>query len=296
MKPTSDAYLARILDKYESELLPAWTAAQIASINRAHSQIPESELREQSRQFLAALRPAAQNNNLADISTPEWTPVRDILADLSRSHAAQGSTPSETASFVFSLREPLLERLQREYGSHPDLAETWRAISKMVDNLGLYTFEVFQKSRDQLIARQQQEMLELSTPVVKLYDQILALPLIGTLDSARTQVVMENLLQRIVETGAEIAIIDITGVPTVDTLVAQHLLKAVAAARLMGADCIISGIRPQIAQTIVHLGVELADVATKATMAAAFSLALQRLGLVIRRSPKGVEPANPGER
>jgi len=291
MKPISDAPLARILEKYEPELLPAWISAQITSANHGYAHISESEVREQSRQFLEALRPAVQNNNLADISTAEWAQVRDILKDLSRSRAAQGATPSETATFVFSLREPLLDRLLLEYGSQTEQMETRRAVSKMVDHLGLYTFEVFQKSREDLILRQQQEMLELSTPVVKLYDQILALPLIGTLDSARTQVVMENLLQRIVETGAEIAIIDITGVPTVDTLVAQHLLKAVAAARLMGADCIISGIRPQIAQTIVHLGVELSDVATKATMAAAFSLALERLGLTVRRVPKsGASP------
>jgi rsbT co-antagonist protein RsbR len=186
------------------------------------------------------------------------------------------------------LRGPLLDRIQLEHSSDRASAfSSLREASNVLDKLGLYTLECFQKSREELISRQQEEMLELSTPVVQLYDAILALPLIGTLDSARTQVVMENLLQRIVETGAEIAIIDITGVPTVDTLVAQHLLKAVSAARLMGADCIISGIRPQIAQTIVHLGVELADVATKATMASAFALALDRLGCVIRRVPKG---------
>lgn len=144
--------------------------------------------------------------------------------------------------------------------------------------------EVFQKSREETIQRQQQEMLELSTPVVKLWDGILALPLIGTLDSARTQIVMESLLAKIVETGCEVAILDITGVLTVDTLVAQHLLKTVAAARLMGADCIISGIRPQIAQTIVHLGVDLSTVVTKATMAEAFQVALRRQGTTLVRS------------
>ncbi len=242
------------------------------------------------------MRLAVQSGNLTDTSTAEWSPVCDFLKDLSRSRAMQGATPSETATFIFSLREPLLDRFQQEHGFREEDAATRRAISMLVDHLGLYTAEVFLKSRESLISRQQQEMLELSTPVVKLYDQILALPLIGTLDSARTQVVMENLLQRIVETGAEIAIIDITGVPTVDTLVAQHLLKAVAAARLMGADCIISGIRPQIAQTIVHLGVELSEVATKATMAAAFALALDRLGLVVRKTVKADVPAKVPER
>jgi rsbT co-antagonist protein RsbR len=280
MTPASDTSLARILDTYETDLLPAWVGEQLASVGHGQGRVAESELRRQCTEFLSALRAAVQSGNLSDITAPEWSAVRDILKDLSRSRATRGATPSETATFVFSLREPLLDRVQQGYG--PGSAAPARAVSKLVDKLGLYTLEVFQKSREELISRQQQEMLELSTPVVKLYDQILALPLIGTLDSARTQVVMENLLQRIVETGAEIAIIDITGVPTVDTLVAQHLLKAVAAARLMGADCIISGIRPQIAQTIVHLGVELSDVATKATMAGAFALALQRLGLVVR--------------
>jgi rsbT co-antagonist protein RsbR len=160
--------------------------------------------------------------------------------------------------------------------------QLWRATS-LLDTLGLYTTETYQKGREEIIARQQQELLELSTPVVQLWHGVLALPLIGTLDSARTQVVMESLLQAIVETGSSIAIIDITGVPVVDTLVAQHLLKTVAAARLMGADCIISGIRPQIAQTIVHLGVEINDVITKATLADAFAIALTRIGLYVAR-------------
>ena len=280
--------LAIILEKYEPELLSQWIDEQLTSSSRRKDLIKESELREQSQQFLRALRSAAHSSDLADISGPEWLPVRDMLAGLSRSRAIQGFSPSETATFIFSFRGPLLDRIQHENGADKAGAFSGlREASNVLDKLGLYTLECFQKSREELISRQQQEMLELSTPVVQLYDAILALPLIGTLDSARTQVVMENLLQRIVETGAEIAIIDITGVPTVDTLVAQHLLKAVSAARLMGADCIISGIRPQIAQTIVHLGVELADVATKATMASAFALALDRLGCVIRRVPKG---------
>jgi len=198
---------------------------------------------------------------------------------MSTQRARQGFTPVETAMFVFSLKQPLFMRLREALGNDAaTLADLTLTVSTLFDDLGLFTTEVFQTSREQVIVRQQQELLELSTPVVQLWDGILALPLIGTLDSARTQVVMENLLQKIVETGAAIAIIDITGVPTVDTLVAQHLLKTVAAARLMGADCIISGIRPQIAQTIVHLGVNLSNVTTKATLAAAFVIALQRTG------------------
>jgi rsbT co-antagonist protein RsbR len=206
------------------------------------------------------------------------------LTEISGQRAKQGSTPSETATFVFSLKQSLFGSLRQSLAAEPELlAEALWNVSTLLDKLGLFTIEVFQKSRDQIIVRQQQELLELSTPVVKLWTDILALPLIGTLDSARTQVVMESLLEKIVETGAAIAIIDITGVPTVDTLVAQHLMKTIAAARLMGADCIISGIRPQIAQTIVHLGVNLDDVVTKATLADAFIVALARVGSTISR-------------
>jgi rsbT co-antagonist protein RsbR len=208
---------------------------------------------------------------------------------MSRTRSVSGFSPVETATFVFSLKRPLFSRLQKEMDRDAEgLANVTWAATELLDRLGLYTMEVYQKSRDQVIARQQEELLELSTPVVKLWDGILALPMIGTLDSARTQVVMESLLQRIVETGASVAIIDITGVPTVDTLTAQHLLKTVTAARLMGADCIISGIRPQIAQTIVHLGVDLGAVTTKATLADAFRRALemtgQRLGVIAPRA------------
>lgn len=208
-----------------------------------------------------------------------------MLEALSRSRAALGLTPSETASFVFSIKEPLFELLRQKLASDPKrLAhEMWTA-TLLIDKLGLYTVESYLKNREAIILRQQQELLELSTPVVRLWEGILALPLIGTLDSSRTQTIMENLLEEIVAAGAEIAIIDITGVPTVDTLVAQHLIKTVAAARLMGADCIISGIRPQIAQTIVHLGLDL-GVVSKATMADAFALALRRLGKTVAESP-----------
>ena len=208
--------------------------------------------------------------------------MRDILAGISRSRARQGFTPTETATFVFSLKQPLFAKLRSELPLEQFADQVW-SLTTILDGFGLYTAETYQKGREEIIARQQQELLELSTPVVELWDGVLALPLIGTLDSARTQVVMESLLQAIVDTGSSIAIIDITGVPVVDTLVAQHLLKTVAAARLMGADCIISGIRPQIAQTIVHLGVEISDVATKATLADAFAIALSRIGLGVAK-------------
>jgi rsbT co-antagonist protein RsbR len=203
-----------------------------------------------------------------------------MLGGISRSRAIQGFSPSETASFVFSAKRPLFTLIRQESRNDVEAltAQTWAA-TELLDAMGLYTTEMYQKSREEVIRRQQEELLELSTPVVKLWDGVLALPIIGTLDSARTQVVMESLLDAIVKTNSRVAIIDITGVPTVDTVVAQHLLKTVTAARLMGADCIISGVRPQIAQTIVHLGINLLDVTTKATLAAAFTVALQRLGI-----------------
>jgi rsbT co-antagonist protein RsbR len=271
--------ISDILQHHEEELLEAWVQEQLASNTRRPDLISDFELRQQSAEFLQAFRQASQGGDVIDITNPQWDEVREILTDLSRSRAQQGFTASETATFVFSLKQPLFARLRQELVENPDaLAEEIWAATVLLDTLGLFTTEVYQQSREAVIARQQQELMELSTPVVKLWEGILAMPLIGTLDSARTQVIMESLLQQVVESEATIAIIDITGVPTVDTLVAQHLLKTVAAARLMGADCIISGIRPQIAQTIVQLGVDLNEVTTKASMAAAFRLALQRRG------------------
>jgi rsbT co-antagonist protein RsbR len=274
----ADAEIPRILKAYESDLLDDWLREQLATL-RSTARIRETELRQQSSEFLNLLQTATQSGNVTDVNSPTFGKVRDLLNDLSRSRGLQGFLPSETAMFVFSMKRPLFARIRKELENDAaGLADVTWAATELLDKLGLYTTEVYQKAREEVITRQQEELLELSTPVVKLWDGILALPMIGTLDSARTQVVMESLLQRIVETGAEVAIIDITGVPTVDTLTAQHLLKTVTAARLMGADCIISGIRPQIAQTIVHLGVDLATVTTKATLADAFRRALDMTG------------------
>ena len=288
--PTSAAQLAPLLRAHESEILADWTALQLKSIVTRRDLINEHELQRQSKEFLSAFIKAVGDRG-ADISGAEYNPVRDLLTAVSRTRAQQGFSPSETATFIFSLKQPVFNLLQRSVTDAQSLAaEIWSATSAL-DALGLFTTESYQKTREEVIARQQQEMLELSTPVVTLWAGVLALPLIGTLDSARTQVVMENLLQRIVDSGASIAILDITGVPTVDTLVAQHLLKTVAAARLMGADCIISGIRPQIAQTIVHLGVDLNSVVTKATLADAFAIALKRVGLAVTKN--GGQPKAP---
>jgi len=279
--------IPNILEVYEEELLKDWVQEQLASSTRRADLISEFELRQQSAEFLEAFRQASHGDNLLDITTPQWDHVREILTELSRSRAQHGFTASETATFIFSLKQPLFARLHQELEKNADtLSEENWAATVLLDKLGLFTTEVHQQNREAVIARQQQELLELSTPVVKLWEGILVLPLIGTLDSARTQVIMESLLQQIVESEATIAIIDITGVPTVDTLVAQHLLKTVAAARLMGADCIISGIRPQIAQTIVQLGVDLNEVTTKASLAAAFRLALQQSGQFVTETPQ----------
>jgi rsbT co-antagonist protein RsbR len=236
---------------------------------------------------MSALKGATQKGSTDDINRPEWERVREIISELSTSRAKGGYSPSETASFVFSLKQPLFSVLRDEYGNDPEVLgdAIWES-TVLLDKLGLLTTESYQKTREEVISRQQQELLELSTPVVRLWENVLALPLIGTLDSARTQIVMQNLLDAIVETRSDFAIIDITGVPVVDTLVAQHLLKTVAAARLMGADCLISGIRPQIAQTIIHLGVDLTNVTTKATLADAFAIALRRSGQTVVKMDK----------
>jgi rsbT co-antagonist protein RsbR len=270
--------ISQIIQDHQSEIGAEWVAQLEALMVRSSAGARE-QLRSHCQQFLTAFAAATRSGELQNIEHRSWDEVRDLLAEISSSRAKSGSTPSETATFVFSLKQPLFAQLSAGFAADPEnLANASWTVTSLLDKLGLFTIESFQRTRDQIIVRQQQELLELSTPVVKLWDGILALPLIGTLDSARTQVVMENILQKIVDTGAAIAIIDITGVPTVDTLVAQHLMKTIAAARLMGADCIISGIRPQIAQTIVHLGVNLEDVMTKATLADAFVVALERTG------------------
>lgn len=273
--------LPALLKKNEQLILNEWSEEQLRIIGPKAS---PAEIKGQCQDFLRLFVEATQTGSL-EMRGNAWEPLKRMLAEISKSRSQHGFSPSETATFIFALKLPLFNLLRREYGQKPqELAdETWNA-SQVLDQLGLYTAEMYQKSREEIINRQQEEMLELSTPVVKLWDGILALPMIGTLDSSRTQVVMESLLQKIMDTGSEIAIIDITGVPTVDTLVAQHLIKTVTAARLMGAECIISGIRPQIAATIVHLGVDLGGVTTKASLADAFIVALSRTGRSVGRA------------
>ena len=282
MSDVEKSSLPRILEQKHDEILAGWIARQMASLKRGG--ISETDLRAQSTEVLAAMRRVVSSGATDDTTKPVWEPVRELLQRISSTRAMQGYSPSETAQFVLSLKSPVFDAMRAASGADADALanDIWTA-TEVLDKLALFTTETYIRTREELIARQQQDMLELSTPVVKLWDGVLALPMIGTLDSARTQVVMESLLQRIVDSGADVAILDITGVPTVDTLTAQHLLKTVTAARLMGAECIISGIRPQIAQTIVHLGVDLGDVVTKATLADAFKVALSRQGLTVGR-------------
>lgn len=280
---TLQAHTIQALHTQRPTLLTEWVASLEAS--GATRNVKAEDTRQQANDFLNLLIAALQQGGSQPVNHENWAETRVFLEKLSHSRALVGQDSQQTASFIFALKGPLFALLQREYAEQPtQLAEQLWEISELLDALGMHTIRTFQKSRESVIKRQQEELLELSTPVVKLWDGVLALPMIGTLDSQRTQVVMESLLQRIVDTGSEIAIIDITGVPTVDTLVAQHLLKTVTAIRLMGADCIISGVRPQIAQTIVHLGLDLQGVVTKANLADALALALKRLGVTISKA------------
>jgi rsbT co-antagonist protein RsbR len=282
--------MPKVLDavqKNQETVLDGWLQGIRGGIRR-RDLIDERELKSQANEVLSTICATPPDTSLEDLNIAAWQPLRDLLASLSASRAVQGFTPSETAMFVLSLKAPLFNLARGQMGDKTDqLYAEITAIDDFIDKLALHTTDSFIHGRDQVIARQQEEMLELSTPVVTLWDGIVALPLIGTLDSARTQVVMESLLQAIVQTNSRFAIIDITGVPTVDTLVAQHLLKTITAARLMGAECILSGIRPQIAQTIVHLGINLEDVITKAKLSDAFKLALERSGRTVTRVAKG---------
>jgi len=275
---TPHTRLADIVKTARQPLLEGWLANLREALG--DGRIANAELTHQATDLLNLITAALESGT--DIQGDGWTATRQMLEEISRSRAVQGFSWTETAMFVFSLKKALFTEVRRALGSDAEaLAEaTWQS-NVVVDALGMHTIQTFQRSREGIILRQQEELLELSTPVVTLWDGILALPMIGTLDSSRTQVVMESLLQRIVDSGSEVAIIDITGVPTVDTLVAQHLLKTVTAIRLMGADCIISGIRPQIAQTIVHLGIDLRGVTTKASLADALAVAFDRSGLTV---------------
>jgi rsbT co-antagonist protein RsbR len=280
----------QVIKSNEKAILSGWLN-EMATSTRRSDLMNDAELKQQATELLRLFATASQSSS--DVQSESFGPVREFLKEIGKSRMEGGFTASETAMFILSLKQPIFNTLRESTKSSPQelVSEIWN-VGNILDRMALLTVDSALAYREQTIARQQEEMLELSTPVVKLWDGVLALPLIGTLDSARTQVVMESLLSTIVATNSQIAIIDITGVPTVDTLVAQHLIKTITAARLMGADCYLSGIRPAIAQTIVHLGVDLADIQTKAKLSDAFALALSRIGKTVVNAKQG--PASNG--
>ncbi|MEV5820545.1 STAS domain-containing protein [Micromonospora harpali] len=273
--------LAGLLDEHAERITQRWTELVGASLR---GRLSQAELRRQVQELHRAVIEAARGGGF-DLESESAGELRAVLAELSRGRARQGFTATETAISVYALKDVLLELLEAD--ATDTALRDYVAFSSLVDQMGLFTFESFVRTRESLIADQAEQLLELSTPVVKIWEGVVAVPLVGTLDSARAQVVMERLLQTLVDTGSPYAIIDITGVPAVDTQVAQHILKTVVAARLMGADCIISGIRPQIAQTIVALGIEFGDIATKASLADALRHVLRLTGVeTARRQPR----------
>ena len=274
----------KLLQKQKKNILELWMKNQLADEGLREDLISNEDLRAQSEELISSLVNNLTSDDMEDLDGDNWNPVIEILGGIAITRARQGFSPRETGRFVFSLKDALLTVLQKEITDSKTLFEESSKISRVMDNLSIITFETFIKGREEVILRQTDEIAEISTPVIRVWDGILALPIIGTLDSSRTQIVMENLLQEIVETGSSIAILDISGVPAVDSLVAQHLIKTVSATRLMGAECIISGIRPEIAQTVVHLGIDLSNIITKASLATALAYAFKVLRLEVKRT------------
>ncbi|WP_443947005.1 STAS domain-containing protein [Pedobacter sp. AW1-32] len=274
----------KLLQKKKKVILEKWMNNQLSDDGLREDLISNEDLRIQSEELIDVLTENLSADSYSNIDSEDWSPVIEILGGISITRARQGFSPRETGNFVFSLKDAIIEVIQEMLSDDPkaQVTETLK-VSKIIDSLSIVTFETFIKGREEVILRQSDEITEISTPVIRVWDGILALPIIGTLDSARTQVVMESLLQEIVDTGSSIAILDISGVPAVDSLVAQHLIKTVSATRLMGAECIISGIRPEIAQTIVHLGIDLSSIITKATLASALSYAFKVLRLEVKK-------------
>jgi rsbT co-antagonist protein RsbR len=276
----------RVFQKKRKQVLENWMKQQLSDEGLRDDLISNDELRGQSEELLNNFIDKLNDTNIEDPYDHDFDSVMDILSGISITRAKQGFSPRETGNFIFSLKNSLIHILQQDIKDPQELFLQSLKISRILDNFGISSFETFIKSREEVILRQTSEISEISTPVIRVWEGILALPIIGTLDSARTQVVMENLLQEIVESGSSIAILDISGVPTVDSLVAQHLIKTVSATRLMGAECIISGIRPEIAQTVVHLGIDLSQIITKSTLASALKSAFSLLQLQVIRKQK----------
>jgi rsbT co-antagonist protein RsbR len=276
--------ISKLLLKSKKQILEDWMTMQLSEAGLRDDLMSNDELRAQSEELLSALVSSVTEKNISDTQSPDFDEVYEILGGISISRARQGFSPRETGVYIFSLKNALLQSLQTALKDDPaGLVDAVLKVNLLLDSLGIMTFETFIKGREEVILRQTDEISEISTPVIRIWDGILALPIIGTLDSARTQVVMESLLTEIVETGSTIAILDISGVPAVDSLVAQHLIKTVAATRLMGAECIISGIRPEIAQTVVHLGIDLSTIVTKSTLASALKHAFTIMKMEVKR-------------
>ena len=276
--------IPKLLQKKRKNIIELWITNQLSEAGLREDLISNEEIRQQSEELVDSFVSNLNPENIDDVNSADFDGVIEILSGISITRARQGFTPRETGAFIFGLKEALLQLLQQEIKDNKEvLYQSTLQINRLLDSFSIATFETFIKGREEVILRQTDEITEISTPVIRVWDGILALPIIGTLDSARTQVVMENLLQEIVETGSSIAILDISGVPAVDSLVAQHLIKTVSATRLMGAECIISGIRPEIAQTIVHLGIDLSNIITKATLASALKFSFQSLKLEVKK-------------
>lgn len=276
--------ITKIFKKKKNAILERWMKNQLTDAGLREDLMSNEDLRIESDELITALINGLNEKSLEDPSSSDFNQVTEILSGISISRARQGFSPRETGLFITSLKEALIQVVQEEIRDPATLIKVSFSLNKLMDNFSVITFETFIKGREEVILRQTDEITEISTPVIRVWDGILALPIIGTLDSARTQVVMESLLTEIVASGSNVAILDISGVPTVDSLVAQHLLKTVSATRLMGAECIISGIRPEIAQTIVHLGIDLSDIVTKASLASALQFAFRLLRLEVRKS------------
>lgn len=284
----------KVLQRKKKNILELWMTNQLADQGLREDLMSNEDLRAQSEELVSAFIDTLNDETISDGRATAFEKVIDILSGISISRAKQGYSPRETGIFVLSLKDALLRVLRDEIKDAAVLYDQSQKISRIIDSFSIETFETFIKGREEVILRQTDEISEISTPVIRVWDNIVALPIIGTLDSARTQVIMESLLQEIVETGSNIAILDISGVPTVDSLVAQHLIKTVSATRLMGAECIISGIRPEIAQTVVHLGIDLTHIITKSTLASALkaAFAMQQLEVVKRQKQNNIVVTN----